>query len=267
MPLVTDAAICLRATPFSETSQIVTLLTRDRGRLRLLAKGATRRTKAGKGKFDGGLDLLDAGDATFNHQPERDLSLLTEWRLRDGHRGLRGELRAAWLGLYAAELVDKLLEEQDPHPRLFDQFSRLLARLAEPAAREAVALAFALNLLRQAGLLPDFNRCRLGGGGFARVSAALAEGRPVGLDLERAEFVAGDEGEPVRRAFPNAVAVPAGALSAMLSLLGLTRGGRPGGGLPEVPRPDADAAHRVLVAHVQRQIESRLRTARYVTGS
>src|SRR5688500_6513039 len=94
MPLVRDQAVCLRVMPYSETSQILSLFTREHGRVRLIAKGATRRTKAGKSKFDGGLDLLDSGDAVFSFAPERDLSILAEWRLRDGHLGLRRDLRA-----------------------------------------------------------------------------------------------------------------------------------------------------------------------------
>ena len=46
---------------------------REHGVIRLIAKGAHRRTKAGASKFDGGIDLLDLGDAVFSHAPEREL--------------------------------------------------------------------------------------------------------------------------------------------------------------------------------------------------
>ena len=249
MPLVTDQAICLRVTPFSETSQVVTLLTREYGRVRMIAKGARRTTKAGKGKYDGGLDLLDAGDATFSHAPEKDLSLMTEWRLTDGHLDLRHDGRALWLGLYAAELVDRLVEEHDAHPRLFDQLRRLLVRLADAEAREAVALAFQLNLLRQTGVLPDFARC--------------ADGRPAGaagrvaFSPRLAQLVC--DGQVDEAA--GAVALPPIALDAVLTLLRLAKAG---GTLPPLGRDATDPANRVLIAHVQEQTGSRLRLARYV---
>ena len=249
MPLVTDQAICLRVTPFSETSQIVTLLTRQYGRVRMIAKGARRTTKAGKGKYDGGLDLLDAGDATFSHAPEKDLSLMTEWRLTDGHLDLRHDGRALWLGLYAAELVDRLIEEHDAHPRLFDQLQRLLVRLADAPAREAVALAFQLNLLRQTGVLPDFTRCADG-------RPAAAAGR-VAFSPRMAQVVCDGQVDEV----PDAVALPRVALEAILTLMRLARGG---GTLPPLGRDATDAANRVLIAHVQEQTGSRLRLARYV---
>src|SRR5215216_995337 len=126
MPLVRDRCICLRRTEYSETSQILTLFSRDHGTIRAIAKGAHRRTKAGASKFDGGVDLLDVGDAVFTGDPGRDLGTLTEWSLRDGHRTLRSNLRGLYLALYAAELVGTLVEEHDPHPDLFDRLEATL---------------------------------------------------------------------------------------------------------------------------------------------
>ena len=118
MALARDRCICLRKVEYSETSQILTLFGREHGLLRLIAKGAHRRTKAGASKFDGGLDLLDLGDAVFSLRLEKDLATLTEWSLRDGHLELRQNLRALYLGQYAAELCSLLVEEQPPPPAL-----------------------------------------------------------------------------------------------------------------------------------------------------
>ena len=62
MSLVSDRCLCLRKTEYSETSQILTLLSRNHGLLRVIAKGAHRTTKAGASKFGGGIDLLDLAD-------------------------------------------------------------------------------------------------------------------------------------------------------------------------------------------------------------
>src|SRR5687768_8778815 len=158
MPLVRDRCVCLRRTEYSETSQILTLLSRGHGVVRAIAKGAHRRTKAGASKFDGGVDLLDTGDAVFTHDPGRDLATLTEWGLREGHLGLRKSLRGMYLGLYAAELVGRLVEEHDPHPELFDRLDVTLAELATPRHEEAF-LAFQLDLLRETGYLSELSVC------------------------------------------------------------------------------------------------------------
>ena len=252
MPLARDDAICLRVTPFGETSQVASVLCREHGRVKLLAKGARRRTKAGKGKFDGGMEPLDLGHALFAHVPERDLSPMTEWKLLDGHRALRRDLRAMWLGLYAAELVDRLIEEHDPHPRLFDGLLRLFARLTEPTTREAVALAFVLNLIRQAGILPDFGRTSDG----TPTRRALAEGDVLSYSPGDAALYRGDEGVP-------GDAIPANP-AALEAILGLLRLARNGGDLPTLQRPEADGAHKLLAAHLRAQTDARLRVARFI---
>src|ERR1700722_9365297 len=154
MPLVSDRCICLRKTEFSETSQILTLFSRDHGVTRVIAKGAHRRTKAGASKFDGGVDFLDLGQAVFSHDPARDLPFLAEWNLREGHLALRKTLRGIFLGLYAAEMVDRLIEEHDPHMDLFDRLEATIPQLATPR-REEYFLAFELELLRESGYLPE----------------------------------------------------------------------------------------------------------------
>src|SRR4051812_30731382 len=158
MPLEHDRCICLRKVEYSETSQILPLFARRHGRVQLIAKGAHRRTKAGASKFDGGVDLLDAGDAVFTHDPGRDLATLTEWGLRDGRLGLRKTLRGMYLGQYAAELVGRLVEEHDPHPDLFDRLDATLAELETNRAEETF-LAFQLDLLRQTGYLAELAAC------------------------------------------------------------------------------------------------------------
>src|SRR5208282_507999 len=112
MPLAADRCICLRKSEYSETSQIVTLFSRGHGILRLIAKGAHRRTKAGASRFDGGIDLLDSGQAVFTGDPAHELGTLTDWKLSDGHLGLRKHLRGLYLALYAAELLGLLIEER-----------------------------------------------------------------------------------------------------------------------------------------------------------
>lgn len=186
----------------------------------------------------------------FVQAPERNLPPLAEWKLLDGHRLVRQDLRAIWLGRYAAELVDRLLEEHDPHPRLFDGLLRLLDRLADATVREAVFLAFQLNLLRQTGVLPDFSKC-VGGLSIGRV---LDEKRPIGFDVQAARLVCDEEAE---RHEP----VPPEAMQAILALLRLPR---TGGDLPRLSRREADPVNRLLARHLRHQTGSPLRTARYV---
>src|SRR3954471_635053 len=145
MALAQDRCICLRKFEYSETSQILTLLGREQGLLRVIAKGAHRTTKQGASKFGGGIDLLDLGQAVFTRDLEKQLGTLTEWTLQDGHLGLRQNLRSLYLGQYAGELVSVLIEEHDPHADLFDRLEQTLLDLQTAKSEEAF-LAFELDL-------------------------------------------------------------------------------------------------------------------------
>src|SRR5215467_10391919 len=158
MALTPDRCICLRKFEYSETSQILTLFAREHGLLRVIAKGAHRKTKAGASKFGGGIDLLDTGNAVFTHAPERELATLTEWQLLDGHLELRRNLRSVYAGLFCAELLSMLFEEHDPHSELFDRLDQTLVDLATPKIEETL-LAFELDVLRESGYLPEIETC------------------------------------------------------------------------------------------------------------
>ena len=58
---IKDTAICLRAVNYSETSQVVTLFTRDHGKVAAMARGS-RRTKS---SFDGSIEVFSLGEAMF----------------------------------------------------------------------------------------------------------------------------------------------------------------------------------------------------------
>ena len=84
MPTEKAIALVLRVVEFSETSSIVTLLTREFGKVRGLAKGARRP----KGPFESALDLLSLCRIVFLRKSSDALDLLTEakleWRFRAG---------------------------------------------------------------------------------------------------------------------------------------------------------------------------------------
>jgi DNA repair protein RecO (recombination protein O) len=174
LALVSDEAIVLRRFEFGETSRVVHLLTRARGRLSVLAKGAHR----GKSPFLGALDLLNRLGVVYAHRPGRELQILTEAEVLDAHPGLRRDLPRFAAALYASELVAEAAREEDPQPALYDLFSETLASLAAERGDPAtILLVFELSFLNIIGLGPSFNACRGCGGALQRAgSAPLAPG-------------------------------------------------------------------------------------------
>ena len=151
VPTVSDIAICLRRWDYSETSQIASLLTREHGLIRALAKGAKRE----RGSFSGGLDILSAGRLVAIVKPGRDLATLTEWRLEQLCRVVRRDLEANRAALYMADLIQHMLTDHDPHPVLFDALLHALDELEAPDQAAEVLLKLQWRVLDETGYRPE----------------------------------------------------------------------------------------------------------------
>jgi DNA repair protein RecO (recombination protein O) len=133
-------AIVLRVVEFSETSSVVTLFTREFGKVRALAKGARRP----KGPFESALDLLALCRVVFLRKSSDTLDLLTEAKLERRFRPAGGELSNLYAAYYVAELLNDLTDDYDSHPELFDAADETLAALRTSSAVPPVLLRFEL---------------------------------------------------------------------------------------------------------------------------
>jgi DNA repair protein RecO (recombination protein O) len=148
-------AIVIRAVDFSETSVIVTLFTREFGKISALAKGGRRP----KGPFESALDLLALCRIVFVHKSSESLDLLTEAKLLRRFRPTRRTLPGLYAAYYVAELLGDLTDDDDPHPELFDLAEQTLSALSagEPVAKWLVR--FELGALRLLGHMPSLETC------------------------------------------------------------------------------------------------------------
>jgi len=148
-------AIVLRVVEFSESSSIVTLLTREFGKVRALAKGARRP----KGPFESALDLLALCRIVFLRKSSDALDLLTEAKLERRFRPPGGALSNLYAAYYVAELLNELTDDYDSHPELFDAADRTLAALHTSLVVAPVLVDFELTALRVLGHLPSWSQC------------------------------------------------------------------------------------------------------------
>lgn len=159
--LTKDRAVCIRAVDYSETSQVVTFFARLAGKIGAIAKGAKRPKSA----FEGPIEVLSFGDIVCTAGHSQKLATLTEYQQHPPRGGLRRNLFALDSALFAAELLNQLTHDHDPHPVLFDQFVQFLQDLDEEATgrqRRDILLRlilFQLALLREVGLRPNLNAC------------------------------------------------------------------------------------------------------------
>lgn len=119
-------AFVVHTTPWRETSLIVDALTRDHGRIALVARGAKRPTS----QFRGLLTPFNPIAISWSGRSEVKSLVRVEWL--GGLTPLRGDgLLAAF---YLNELVVRLLARGDPHEALFGSYVDALRQLAQGGA-------------------------------------------------------------------------------------------------------------------------------------
>lgn len=161
--LTKDTAICIRTVDYSETSQIVTLFTRETGKVSAIARGSKRPKSA----FDGPLEVFSYGKIVFSDSTREKLATLTEFESTGpGLTHLAGNLFTLNCASFAAELVNNLTDDYDPHPQLFDSFLQFLQNTNEQRATSiehrgmlSLLILFQLALLKEVGLMPVLNAC------------------------------------------------------------------------------------------------------------
>ena len=157
--LTKDLAICIRAVDFSETSQVVTFFARDTGRISAIAKGSKRPKSA----FDGPIEMFAFGDIVFSDTTRDKLATLTEFQQQPSLIHPAKNLFALDCCLFAAELLNGMIDDYDPHPQLFESFLQFLknSHVTGHQSRDTISLLilFQLALLREAGLMPILDYC------------------------------------------------------------------------------------------------------------
>jgi len=147
------AALLLRRTKFSDTSLIITWLTRDHGKIKTIAKGALRP----KSPFAGTLDLFFETEIAFVRSSRSEIHTLRETALRNPFEGLRKEYARVELAAYFVELLELLTEPEHPVPELFDLLHRALAYLEGAVPERRVLLHFENELARLLGIHDEGN--------------------------------------------------------------------------------------------------------------
>lgn len=156
--IIRTEAVVLRSLDYGETSQIVTLFTREKGKLGVMAKGARRP----KSSFGATLQPMAYTQVVFYYKPTRTLQTLSESSHVESFHRLRRDLTSITVGLRIVELVDALMQEEDPQSDAFALLVRVLRRLnAKPPRVTNLWPYVQLQLARVLGVAPAVERNRV----------------------------------------------------------------------------------------------------------
>jgi DNA repair protein RecO (recombination protein O) len=150
-----DAAVLLRSVDFGEADRVLTFLTREQGRVSVLAKGARR----SKRRFAGALEpfaLLRVEIASGRSGMGR----LEAAVIERAFPKLLGDLARMTTAGILFGLVRELVPDAMPDPAVFDDVVQLLTALDEAVLPErALRLSFELSQLGRAGFSPRLEAC------------------------------------------------------------------------------------------------------------
>jgi DNA repair protein RecO (recombination protein O) len=160
-------AVVLRTWPIHEADLIVSLFTRDHGKLKGIAKSASKSRR----RFGGALEPMTHVLANFAVKPRQELVRLDSFEIVNSPLcGPVDYTRLAALAFYA-EVLEEILPDNDPHDAVF----RLLLAVLEQTGGDRAKTGgiwmpvtyFSLWITRLMGWMPDVLHCTVCGDAFA----------------------------------------------------------------------------------------------------
>ncbi|HEC23153.1 MAG TPA: DNA repair protein RecO [Chloroflexi bacterium] len=146
-------AVILRRQDLGEADRILTLYTRDHGKIRVVAKGVKKPTS----RKVGHVELFTRADVLIARG--RTLDILSQAQTLDAFLPLRQNLEQATYAAHFVELLDAFTEEGDESRALYDLLVEGLGWLCATSDLRRTARYYELRLLGLAGYRPELFRC------------------------------------------------------------------------------------------------------------
>jgi len=146
-------AVVLRHSDWGEADRLLGLFTREKGKLRVIAKGARkiRSRKAGH--------LEPFTRVTLMLARAHDMPIVTQAETVDAYQPLREDLVKTGYAAYVIELLDRFTYEEGENPPLYTLLVDTLARLAVEADVWLLLRYYEVQLLDALGYRPELSYC------------------------------------------------------------------------------------------------------------
>ncbi len=146
-------AILIRGHDYGEGHRLLTLLTREAGKITAVARGI-RKPKAKLASI-----LQHFTKATLDLTTGRQFAIITGAQMLDSYYGLRADLRSFANASYLCELFDETLEDNQGAPELFDLLAAALSQNDKGTATEMSNRYVEIHLISALGYLPRLTHC------------------------------------------------------------------------------------------------------------
>lgn len=155
MPIQKTKAIVVGSHPLGEADRIVTLYTRDFGKIRAVARGVRKL----KSRLCGRLELLTYGDLVFFERADKDLQIVNSFEIVESFQVLREDLMRLVYCSYLAELIQQVESLSVPDAGTFDLLLEIMLMMKTADDPEVLARTFEIRLLTNAGFSPRLDSC------------------------------------------------------------------------------------------------------------
>jgi len=169
-------AVVLKTINHGDTSRIITLYSRDTGKLKLIAKGVRSPKNKSSGLFQPTRHL----QVVYYEKERSELQLFKSGELMNGFFGLEDDFDRLTLAQVMVELLDRSTEGEEGHEAIFHLVTNDLHQLSTKGKSPAsVYWHFHLHLLKELGYRPHINHCSrcqeelTGGGSLGQQSSHL----------------------------------------------------------------------------------------------
>ncbi|QSF48416.1 MULTISPECIES: DNA repair protein RecO [unclassified Thermosynechococcus] len=151
--------INLKAMPLGESDRLLSVFSRDRGLLKLVAP----HSRGCRSKLGGRVDLFVVNDLFIS--PGRNLDRILQAETVATYQGLNSHLTTLTAAQYLGEVVLYQVHPQQPQPDLFDWLCTTLDQLQGVSSRAALALLVRglWGILRLGGIAPEWYQCHESG--------------------------------------------------------------------------------------------------------
>jgi len=159
MATIKTVALILKTMNWRDSSRIITIFTKNNGRLDVIAKGANRY----RSKYFGILEPLNLVEVVVYYSETRDLQMLGKAELESSFSGIKSNLEKTGFAFAILEIVYTFFKDHNPATEFYEFVVFILGEIERGRLTNIYFWYFMLKLTSYLGFKPEFKSCRLCG--------------------------------------------------------------------------------------------------------
>ena len=145
--------IVIRTNAYGENNKIVTLYTKELGKVGVMARGANKPSS----RLTAVSQLFSHG--TYVFQKGSGLGSLQQGDIMESMRAIREDIFLTAYCSFVVELMDRVTEERNRNPHLYDLLYLTLHYINEGVDAEILTFIYQMKMLDVIGITPELNKC------------------------------------------------------------------------------------------------------------